>query len=31
MGPFINFGLHQPYARMAKLGDLLAQANTLLD
>ncbi len=27
----MNFGLHQAYARMSKLGDPLAQANSLLD
>ena len=31
MNSFMNYGLHQAYSRLAKLGDPLAQVNTLLD
>ncbi len=31
MNSFISYGLHQAYDRLARLGDPLAQANTLLD
>ena len=31
MNSFMNYGLHQAYDRLAKLGDPLAQVNTLLD
>jgi IS5 family transposase len=31
MNSFMNYGLHLAYDRLAKLGDPLAQANTLLD
>ena len=31
MNSFMNYGLHQAYDRLAKLGDPLAQANSLID
>jgi hypothetical protein len=31
MNSFMSYGLHQAYDRLAKLGDPLAEVNTLLD
>jgi hypothetical protein len=31
MDSFVSFGLRQAYSKLAKLGDPLAEANTLID